>query len=122
MKADAYYNLHRHLWSIVAREGAQKGRVIAHLPRVLLADAEMIVRPAGRARVRREGRKNVHAFVRGTILPDATSVPAGVRPFSYNPREAGYFTLRDDDTRPPVRRAALVVLDGRRALALDPRP
>jgi len=121
MKADVYYNLHRHLWSIVAREGAQKGRAVAHLPRVLVADAEMIVRPAGRARVLREGRKNVHAFVRGTILPDAAA-PAGARPFSYNPREAGHFTLRDDDTRPPVRRAALVVLDGRRALALDPRP
>lgn len=50
MKADAYYSLHRHLWSIVAREGAQKGRVVAHLPRVFVADAEMIVRPAGRAR------------------------------------------------------------------------
>lgn len=122
MKADVYYNLHRHLWSVVAREGAGKGRVVAHLPCVLVADAEMVVRPTGRARVLQEGRKNVHAFVRGTILPEGAAVPEGARPFSYNPREAAHFTLRDDDARPPVRRAVLVVLDGRRALALDPRP
>lgn len=122
MKVDIYYNLHRHCWSVVAREGADRGRVVTHLPRAVLAEATLVVREGGRQRVLQERRKNVHAFVRGRLLPEGTESPDGMRPISYNPYEAGHFTLRDDAARPPVRQAALVVLEGRRALALDPRP
>lgn len=122
MKVDIYYNLHRHCWSVVAREGADRGRVVAHLPRAVVADATLVVREGGRLRALQERRKNVHAFVRGRLLAEGVEMPEGLRPISYNPFEAGYFTLRDDAARPPVRQAALVVLDGRRALALDPRP
>lgn len=122
MQVDVYYNLHRRCWSIVAREGAARGRVVAHVPRAAIADATLVVRDGGRWRVLRERRKNVHAFVRGRLLPPETETPDAARPISYNPYEAGYFTLRDDDARPPVRQADLVVLDGRSARALAPRP
>lgn len=83
MRVQAYWNLHRHCFSVVALEGEHKGRVVAHLPEVRLADARFTVRPSGRERVRREGRKNVHAFVRGRWQQ---SVPNLIRLcVTYNP-------------------------------------
>lgn len=67
MRVFVYYNLHRKLWSIKALEGENKGRVIAHSNYVLLADAHGKVSEAGRQRVLREKRKNVHAGIVGTL-------------------------------------------------------
>lgn len=69
MKVFVYFNLHRKVWSVKALEGPSKGRVIQHLPEVLLADATAKVSAAGRARVLREKRKNVHAGIVGTLVP-----------------------------------------------------
>lgn len=91
MRVQAYWNLHRHCFSVVALEGEHKGRVIAHLPEVRLADARFTVRPSGRERVRREGRKNVHAFVRGRWQQ---SVPNVIRVcVTYNPYKHDTFVL-----------------------------
>ena len=68
MKVDVYFNLHRKLFSIRACEGPNKGLVIAHRETVTLLSPEFKVSQAGRARVLREGRKNVHATVRGQWL------------------------------------------------------
>jgi len=68
MKVDVYFNLHRKLFSIRACEGPNKGRVIAHRETVTLLRPQFKVSQAGRARVLREGRKNVHATVRGTWI------------------------------------------------------
>lgn len=69
MRVEAYRNLHTGTWSVRALEGPKgvKGRVIAHAKTVCIEDPKFVVQPAGRERVRREGRKNVHAFVRGTL-------------------------------------------------------
>lgn len=48
-------------------EGPFKGRVVAHAKGVALDDARTIVSQAGRERVLREGRKNVHAYIEGYI-------------------------------------------------------
>ena len=60
MKVEIYYNLHKNVFSV-----RHKGRVIQHTSMAVIKDAEYVVRPAGRAKVLREGKKNVHAFVRG---------------------------------------------------------
>jgi len=97
-KADVYKNLHRGCWSVRSRErGDRYGRVVAHLDDVLVEDARFVVSQAGRRRVIAEGRKNVHAYVRGLvdIDPDRTCFrgfargddpdrPYGV-PVSYSP-------------------------------------
>ena len=57
-----YYNLHHGKWSV-----RQNGIVKAHTESVELKDCEMVVQPAGRAKVLREKKKNVHAYVKGTI-------------------------------------------------------
>jgi hypothetical protein len=68
MKVFVYFNLHRKVFSVKALEGPMKGRVVAHLHDVLLADATFKVSEAGRQRVLRERRKNVHAGVKGDWL------------------------------------------------------
>ena len=70
MKVFVYFNLHRKLFSIKALEGDMKGRVIAHRHTVLINDATFKVSEAGRQRVIREQRKNVHAGVSGTWFDD----------------------------------------------------
>lgn len=72
MKVFVYFNLHRKLFSVKALEGDMKGRVIAHRQHVLINDATFKVSEAGRQRVIREKRKNVHAGVSGTWFEDAT--------------------------------------------------
>lgn len=68
MRVEVYYNLHKHCFSVRALEGPNKGRVIKHANTVELSQVTFAVQPAGRARVLREKRKNVHAVVRGDLL------------------------------------------------------
>ncbi len=65
MKVKVYRNLHKDCYSVMAAEGPNYGRVIAHRDRVVLRNATFTVSQAGRQRVLDTGRKNVHAFVRG---------------------------------------------------------
>ena len=48
MKVFVYYNLHKHLWSIKALEGPDKGRVVHYATSVLLRDPVAKVSEAGR--------------------------------------------------------------------------
>ncbi len=48
-------------------EGPLKGLVVAHAKGAALDDAKTIVSQAGRERVFREGRKNVHAYIEGNL-------------------------------------------------------
>ena len=63
MKVDVYWNLHKNTYSV-----RHKGKVVSHVPCIRLANVQWIVQPAGRQRVLRDRRKNVHAFARGTWL------------------------------------------------------
>ena len=62
-----YFNLKRRVWS-----ERQAGKVIAHPEYVVLKDARFLVGKAGQARVRAEGRKNVHAGVSGLNITGGT--------------------------------------------------
>lgn len=64
-EVEVYWNLHRNRYSVRARAGESRGRVIAHVDEFHLDDAKFIVSEAGRQRVLAERRKNVHAVVRG---------------------------------------------------------
>jgi hypothetical protein len=74
----------------------QNGRVVAHRRRLLLEGVKFVVRQAGRVKVLREKRKNVHAFVTGFVAvggacgidSNGRNLPMRVR---YNPYEAGHF-------------------------------
>lgn len=82
-----YFNLRRRCWSV-----RQRGRVVGHANSLVLRDVTWRVQPSGRERVRREGRKNVHAYASGwvthLILLDGTE--QAVR---YNPYELETFVV-----------------------------
>lgn len=64
VRADVYFNLHSKLWSVKCRKS---GHVKAHAGVVSFPwPVSFVVSEAGRERVLREQRKNVHAYVRGS--------------------------------------------------------
>lgn len=67
MKVKVYKNLHNGMYSIQAMHGDNKGRVVGYATRLLLDDVTFKVSESGRQRVINEKRKNVHAYVCGTL-------------------------------------------------------
>ena len=65
MRVKVYFNLHKKLFSVVAMEGLNKGRVVKHVDEIEIARPTFKVSQAGRKRVLKEKRKNVHAYVVG---------------------------------------------------------
>ena len=68
VKVFVYRNLNNGVWSVKAMNGSNRGRVIMHSTHVLIGNPEFKVSEAGRQRVLREGRKNVHAGVVGDLI------------------------------------------------------
>ena len=58
----AYYNLHRKCFSV---QDYQTGLVSEHTDKLFVTNAMFVVRESGNKKVKREGKKNVHAFVNG---------------------------------------------------------
>lgn len=63
-RARVYYNLNLDCLSVI---DAETGRLYCHAHRVELHDAQFRVQEAGRQRVLREKRKNVHAYIVGKL-------------------------------------------------------
>jgi bifunctional DNA-binding transcriptional regulator/antitoxin component of YhaV-PrlF toxin-antitoxin module len=70
-KVEVYRNLHKDCFSV-----RKKGKVVGYLydsgmhhrnVELYLTDATFVIQPAGRKKVLKEQRKNVHAFVRGIV-------------------------------------------------------
>jgi len=64
MRVRIYWNLHRGCWSVM---DARTNRILGHATQVLVREPRFVVREAGRQRVLRERKKNVHAFVVGQL-------------------------------------------------------
>ena len=117
MRVQVYWNLHKDCWSVVALEGDRKGRVVTHADKVLLKDATFAVQPAGREKVRREKRKNVHAFVRGEWMNVLPATWRARRPVMYNPYKFDTFVFADNQE--PVFSAKSVALLGPRNVVAE---
>ena len=92
MKVDVYFNLHKKVFSV-----RHKGRVIEHSSNVMLKRVTYVVQPAGRARVLREGKKNVHAFARGELIERIPLFNYRGNVAKYNPYKAATFVDKDDE-------------------------
>ncbi len=114
-----YWNLHKKTWSV-----RQSGKIVAHTDTIYMKDCRFLVGKAGQARVRREGRKNVHAGVSGYLAMYAEFYTA--EPMArdcwvmYNPYKHDTFIQRtgvcDDQYPRPVTEAELVrmyVIEGK---------
>jgi hypothetical protein len=101
MRVEVYFNLHKKTFSV---RSAKSGKVLLHTDEVHIENPEFVVRQSGRNRVLSEGRKNVHAFVRG----DATFFRYTNRPMldtlTYNPYK--YASFVDKQTEEPVYKAS----------------
>ena len=101
MRVYVYYNLHKHCFSVRALEGPQRGRVVEHCRNILLEHVQFKVSAAGRARVLREQRKNVHAGAVGHVVSDLNSYADRVRSCSravtYNPYKYSSFVFKDTE-------------------------
>ena len=75
----------------------QRGLVVGHADRLVLGAARPVVSAAGRARVLRTKRKNVHAFIEGHVLGDHMAEhvliqsPLDRTQWVYRPDKAGHF-------------------------------
>lgn len=101
MKVDAYINLNKDCVSLRSRETEDYGKVVAHRPKAHVHNAEFVVQPSGQKRCRDEGRKNVHAFVRGE-WNDGEKIHTGDI-VVYNPYE--YDNFVEQETERPVESA-----------------
>lgn len=92
-----YFNLRRKCFSLL-----RKGRVMAHRKALALQNVSFLVSEAGRLRVLRDKRKNVHAFVCGELVP-IRSIPLRIRKrpvrVGYNPYQRGHFYVDGDVDR-----------------------
>lgn len=60
-----YYNLHYHVFSL--KSGGKNGLLLSHAGSCKLINAAFEVERKGRERAIRQNRKNVHAYVVGTL-------------------------------------------------------
>jgi hypothetical protein len=117
MRVFVYFNLHRKCLSVKALEGERKGRVIAHADMVVLDNVTFKVSEAGRQRVIREQRKNVHAGVVGELQSMGINTAmlniaeALYSPLKYNPYKFDSFVHAVNET--PVRNAKRAIIASR---------
>jgi hypothetical protein len=107
MRVRVYYNLHKHTFSIQHKVDG-RWLVRDYADEVTLKDVTFKVSEAGRKRVIEEGRKNVHAFVIGTLVDDIPETPVQA---TYNPYRFASFV--EKETEAPVHAAAYARLKDR---------
>jgi hypothetical protein len=100
MRVEVYFNLHKKTFSV---RNCKTGLVIAHTDNIWVEDPVFVVRKAGREKVLRERKKNVHAFVRGTWMPDLLVEDASKlhhrevsKEVTYNPYKYDSFVTKHD--------------------------
>ena len=107
MRVEVYFNLHKKTFSV---RDCKTGRVVKHTNDVTVYNPKFVVRKAGRERVLRERKKNVHAFVRGELMgyEDMTYSPELYTDVTYNPYK--YSSFVNKHTEEAVDNAQIAVL------------
>jgi hypothetical protein len=79
----------------------KRGRVIGHAAWFILAEVKGIVSQAGRERVLKNKRKNVHAFLEGVLMDYGVDSPEreimSDKEIIYNPYKYDQFMIRQND-------------------------
>lgn len=108
-----YFNLHKRKLSIQEKRINDSGKlvwkVVRHADFIFLKDAKFKVSEAGRQKVIKEKKKNVHAFVVGYTLESPKKLlPLNTQVF-YNPYKFSSFV--DGETN-PIFGSELVLIQG----------
>ena len=109
IKVFVYRNLHKNCLSV---RDCRTRRVIAHLDQITLENVTFRVSAAGRARVLKERRKNVHAGVQGVWIDDAADTTQCSRRVIYDPYRFESFVLADSLAPALTAPLALVSVSG----------
>ena len=96
MRVKVYFNLHKKLFSVVAMEGSEKGRVIKHVNEIDLTKCAFRVQKAGRERVLAERKKNVHAYILGHTMDASIKAETLSGEATYNPYKYSTFVDKSD--------------------------
>lgn len=104
MKVYVYRNLRTKGYSLL---NYKTGKVIAHQDEVLLTDVEFRVRAGGRARARKDGQRNVHAFAIGFLVDFLPHFKK--RRITYNPFQDETFVVKS--SRKPIKNSKFCVLN-----------
>lgn len=80
LPVQVYKNLHLNCWSI-----RHKNKIIAHTETLELADCVCHVGQSGRERVLQQKQKNVHAWIRGTLLSFHPMLDDSFKEITYSP-------------------------------------
>lgn len=83
-----YWNVRLGCWSILS-----DGLVVGHASMLWLRNVTPVVSEAGRLRVRREGRKNVHAYLQGELGGPGGTRHSYLGQITYNPYHDETFRL-----------------------------
>ena len=89
-----YRNLHKKCLSV-----RQRGIVRCHAKNVVLKDCDFIVWEAGQAKVRKEKKKNVHAFLFGYVSTGEAAnelLDFGCESVYYNPYSCEHWQLENE--------------------------
>ena len=89
-----YRNLHKKCLSV-----KQRGIVRCHARNVVLKDCDFIVWQAGQAKVRKEKKKNVHAFLFGYVTTSKVAnelLDFGWQSVYYNPYSCEHWQLENE--------------------------
>ena len=123
-----YRNLNRKLASgkPVFSVRNDKGLVEDHVTSISLLDPVFRVSKAGNERVRKEKRKNVHAYIQGKRMKGKTSVVLSEQPaasewyrVTYNPYKHEHFVLVEDESM-RVEDAFIMEIDSKGVWAFKP--
>ena len=113
MTTFVYFNLHKKVFSL---RNQKTRKVYAHGNHIVLTDVTFKVSEAGRQRVLREQRKNVHAGVQGDVFSQGVPMVSlegdNIREATYNPYYFDSFV--DIETKQPIHSADIVYLADKR--------
>ena len=99
-KVAVYYNLNRGGWSIAEYKSPRcYGKVLGYAQSVTLTDCRCVVRESSRLTVIKDKRRQVHAWIVGTLVATDEAKPAQLESaVSYNPFKCGHFYPVGDET------------------------
>ena len=117
MKFFCYFNLHKKVFSL---KNHKTKLVEHHAQTVRLDNCEFKVSQAGRNRVLKEKRKNVHAGVQGDLRArdfkvDVEALEESFVELTYNPYKYGSFVVKS--TEVAIMSANVVILHNKRVFA-----
>ena len=92
-----YRNLRDGCWSIQRKIPGKGWRVWLRWDYVVLDNAHFVVDEKGRNRVRKEGKKYVHAYCYGTLMANTLGCNKHMVRVNYNPYRDDHFNTRNGE-------------------------